>query len=231
MATTPDPADQRRARHGRRAAATATEDSPELRETILAATANLLQSRRFSDLSVGEILAAAGISRGSFYFYFGGKNDVLAELVRRAVAHGHHAAQPWLAAPSDRTAALRQGITAGVRLWRAQAPILRAIVENWRTDAQLTDLWLDQMRTFTDATVAQITADPEAAATLADHNITAVASSLTWLGERVYYLAAIDTPPFGDDEVVVDTLLHIWTATLYGRPSSGGARLGGVTLG
>ncbi|MDT7576456.1 MAG: hypothetical protein QOH17_2789, partial [Pseudonocardiales bacterium] len=30
--------------------------------------------------------------------------------------------------------------------------------------------------------------------------------------------AALGTPPFDDEEVVVDTLLHIWTATLYGFP-------------
>jgi AcrR family transcriptional regulator len=189
---------------------------PGLRETILAATSTLLMSRPFSDLSVGEILTAADVSRGSFYFYFDGKHAVLAELVRRAVAHGHEAAEPWLAAPSDRAQALRTGITSGVRLWRAQAPVLRAIVENWRTDARLTDLWLDQMQTFTDATVAQITADPRATEALAGHDVTAVACSPTWLGERVYYLAALGTPPFDDEEVVVDTLLHIWTATLYG---------------
>jgi hypothetical protein len=44
----------------------------------------------------------------------------------------------------------------------------------------------------------------------------AVASSLTWLGERVYYLAVLGAPPFDEEEVVVDTLLHIWSATLYG---------------
>lgn len=202
---------------GRRATATAVNGSPELRETILAATAALLENRRFSDLSVGEILAAAGIARGSFYFYFDGKYDVLAELVRRAVASGHEAAEPWLAAPPDRAAALRQGITAGVRLWRAQAPILRAIVENWRTEPRLTELWLDQMQTFTEATIAQLMVDPQATETLADHSVAAVASALTWLGERIYYLFALGTPPFDDEDVVIDTLLHIWTSTLYRR--------------
>jgi AcrR family transcriptional regulator len=201
---------------GRRAAR-AGSDGPELRESILAATASLLAGRSFGDLAVSDILSAAGVSRGTFYFYFDSKHDVLAELVRRAVAQGHVAASPWLAHPADPVAALRTGITAGAELWQANAPVLRAIVENWRTDPRLTALWLDQMQTFTDATVAQISADPEARQRLSGLDVTALASSLTWLGERLYYLAATGTPPFDDQGTLVSTLLHIWTATLYGR--------------
>ncbi len=122
--------------------------APDLREAILAATAELLAEHRFGDLAVSEILVAAGVSRGTFYFYFDSKQAVLAELVRRAVAQGHAAASPWLAVPADPVAALRAGTTAGAELWRASAPVLRAIVENWRTDPRLTELWLEQMQEF-----------------------------------------------------------------------------------
>jgi hypothetical protein len=55
-----------------------------------------------------------------------------------------------------KVAALRTGTTAGAQLWMANAPILRAIVEYRRTDLRLTDPWLEQMQTFTDAAIAQI---------------------------------------------------------------------------
>jgi AcrR family transcriptional regulator len=200
-----------RRRQGRRGAPL----GGDLREAILAATADLLGERNFSDLAVGDILTAAGVSRGSFYFYFDSKHDVLAELVRRAVAEGHAAAAPWLAQPDDPAAALRAGITAGAALWQASAPILRAIVESWRTDPRLTALWLEQMQSFTDATVAQISADPRARQALADQDIPAVAAALTWLGERLYYLAATGTAPFDDQDTLVNTLLHMWTSALY----------------
>jgi AcrR family transcriptional regulator len=199
--------------HGRRSAPDRA--GGELREAILAATAGLLATTSFGDLAVGDILTAAGVSRGSFYFYFDSKHDVLAELVRRAVAAGHAAAEPWLAGPADPAAALRAGITAGAELWQASAPVLRAIVENWRTDPRLETLWTGQMQTFTDATVAQISADPRARAHLAGQDLEALASALTWLGERLYYLAATGTPPFDDQDTLVATLLHIWTSTLY----------------
>jgi AcrR family transcriptional regulator len=201
--------------HGRRSAGG---DTTDLREAILAATAGLLADRQFGELAVGDILTAAGVSRGSFYFYFDSKHDVLAELVRRAVARGHDAAAPWLAGPggpADPAAALRTGITAGAELWRQSAPVLRAIVENWRTDPRLEALWTGQMQTFTDATVAQINADPRALRRLAGQDIPALASALTWLGERLYYLAATGTPPFDDQDTLVSTLLRIWTTALY----------------
>jgi hypothetical protein len=71
------------------------------------------------------------------------------------------------------------------------------------------------MQTFTDATIAQITADPRARQSLTGQDITAVASALTWLGERLYYLAATSTPPFDNQDTLIDTLVYIWTAVLY----------------
>jgi TetR/AcrR family transcriptional regulator, ethionamide resistance regulator len=200
--------------HGRRSAPPGG-TAPDLRETILAATARLLADHSFTDLAVSDILTAAGVSRGTFYFYFDSKQAVLGELVRRAVAQGHAAAAPWLANPADPIAALRAGTTAGAKLWQASAPVLRAIVENWRTDPRLTALWLEQMQTFTDAAIAQITADPRARHTLARQDIKAVASALTWLSERLYYLAATSTPPFDDQDTLVNTLVYIWASALY----------------
>lgn len=188
-----------------------------MREAILTAAAGLLEERRFDDLSVAQVLEAAGVSRGSFYFYFDSKHDVLAELVRKAVAEGLKAAEPWLARPADKIAALRVGTTAGARRWRTNAPVLRAIVENWQSDPRLRDLWLTQMQSFTNATVAQINEDAEAMAYLAGQDMAAVASGLTWLGERLYYLAACEIPPFGEEDALIDTLVHIWASTLYGK--------------
>ena len=90
----------RRRQSGRRSAPRA--DRPDLRETILDALAQLLERGSFAELTVADILSAAGVSRGSFYFYFDSKHDVLAELVRRAVAQGHEAAEPWLRRPAGR---------------------------------------------------------------------------------------------------------------------------------
>jgi len=178
----------------------------------------LLRERRFESVSVAEVIAAAGVSRASFYFYFPGKQAVLAELVRRAVARGQQAAEPWTGGRQDPAVGLRAGVSAGAALWRENAGVLRAIVESWGSDDQLRELWLAQMDVFTDAAVTRIEADPLASAVLAGQDVRAVAASLSWLGERLYYLAAAGVPPFDDREVLVRTLTHAWVSTLYGEP-------------
>jgi AcrR family transcriptional regulator len=192
-------------------------DDRDIRKVILDVTRELLGERRFDEIAVADILAAAEISRGSFYFYFESKQDVLAELVRQAVGEGHVAARPWLGHEENQQyATVRHGISEGARLWREQAPVLRAIVENWRSDPKLTELWLQQMDGYTAATTARIDQDRTAGASpegpVDAHTL---AATLTWLGERLYYLAAAGVPPFDDEEALIDVLTHVWMATLY----------------
>lgn len=191
----------------------------DLRERILDATRDLLADRAFDALSVAEIIAAARVSRASFYFYFAGKPAVLAELVRRAVGAGHEAAEPWTQAKAGPHETLRSGIDAGAELWLANAAVLRAIVENWASDPQLRELWLAQMKTFTDATISRIEADrqadPAVAARLDGVDVRALAATLTWTGERLYYLAACGVPPFDDRKTLVDTLTQLWLSAIY----------------
>jgi AcrR family transcriptional regulator len=191
----------------------------ELRERVLSALRNLLHERSFESVSVAEIIAAAGVSRASFYFYFPSKQAVLAELVRRAVSQGHEAAQPWTGGQQAPHDALRAGVSSGAQLWQENAGVLKAIVESWGSDDQLRELWLEQMETFTAAAVARIEADPEALRRLSGVDVHAVAASLTWLGERLYYLAAAGVQPFTDRDVLIDTLTHAWVSTLYADPS------------
>lgn len=199
----------------------ATPAARETRAAILEATESLLAHRPFDKLAVAEILAAAGVSRASFYFYFGGKHDVLAELVRGAVQTGHTTAQAWTGRASGEPPepGLRRAVTAGSELWRRKAPVLRAIVENWHTDPQLTELWTTLMAGFTTGTAERIERD-RADGTAPPGGLPAdqLASALTWLSERLQYLAAAGVAPFDDEEVLVETITDIWIAALYRSP-------------
>jgi AcrR family transcriptional regulator len=206
---------KRTARAARRSGAAPA--SVELRERILSATRELLRQRRFDTLSVADILTAAEVSRASFYFYFPSKQAVLGDLVRQAVTQGQEAAQPWIDGQLDPIAALRAGVRDGARLWRTNAGVLMAIVESWGSDEGLRALWLEQMNLFTDAATARIQSDPHARQRLRNVDVRAVAAALTWTGERLYYLAAAEVPPFDNEEILVDTLTNAWTSLLYGH--------------
>lgn len=60
------------------------------RKRIFAAAVEEFASRRFSDASINQIIKAAGISRGSFYQYFKGKEDlylyVLTEIGKEKIS-------------------------------------------------------------------------------------------------------------------------------------------------
>jgi hypothetical protein len=95
--------------------------------------------------------------------------------------------------------------------------VLRAIVEHWREDPQLAQLWVELIDSYTTAAVERIEADRTAGlAAPARVDTRALAAALGWLSERLYYLAAIDVTPFDDAEVLADILTHIWTAAIYG---------------
>ena len=192
----------------------------DLRRAILDATERLLVDHRFDELRVAHILSAAKVSRASFYFYFESKHAVLAELVRAVVDQALEVAQPWLEHDDSPRATLRQGTLAGARLWRAHAPVLQAIVENWRSDPALTELWSEMMERFTAAATERIEHDRRAGrAPAKDVDARMLAAALTWLGERAYYLAVIGHAPFDDEEALVDALTEIWVSTIYnGQP-------------
>lgn len=49
-------------------------EPPDVRETILAAGQRIMASKGFSAVGLTEILASAGVPKGSFYHYFGSKD-------------------------------------------------------------------------------------------------------------------------------------------------------------
>lgn len=202
-------------------------DQRDVREAILDATEQLLARQRFDELSVADILSASQVSRASFYFYFESKYAVLAELVRRAVKLAQTVAQPWVEEDTEspeRT--LRQGTNQGFQLWMKHAPVLRAIVENWRSDERLAVLWMEMMESFSQAAMHRIERDRAAGrAPQTSLDAATMASALTWMSERIYYLAAIGYPAFQNEQQVIDVLTEVWLSVIYNRsPSEKGSK-------
>ena len=113
-------------------------------------------------------------------------------------------------------ATVRMGIEDGARLWHDHAPVLRAIVENWRSHPELTALWLDLMDGFTRATEERILRDRALGlAPPSPADVHTLASLLTWVGERAYYLAAIGQEPFDDQQRLVEGLTDLWQGAVY----------------
>ncbi|UCM87211.1 TetR/AcrR family transcriptional regulator [Streptomyces marincola] len=93
----------------------------DLREdALLAAAEDLLRETPPGRITVESIAAAAGLSRSSVYFYFDGKNAVVAAVVHRGISR-------MIAGIEDELAADRSA-TAG----SAADRLIGVVVDNWR---------------------------------------------------------------------------------------------------
>lgn len=196
----------------------AAEPGGNIEHAVCDALERLLATRALADLSVAEILREAGISRGSFYFYFASKDAVLAALAERVTDEVFEATQTWLHREEGQPPepALRAAMQGALALWRAHAPVMRAMVESWRSDPELDAAWRRLIGRFTSSAAEQI--ERERASGIAPAGIDAapLGAMLTWMTERALYLAISDgEPAFADDEVLVATLTHVWWRAIY----------------
>jgi AcrR family transcriptional regulator len=93
------------------------------RRRILDESARLFIARGFENVSVEEIIAAAGIARSSFYRFFSNREDVLTQIIRPVF---ERAADELAAIRSHDPRAMMDGIfTVYVRQWRDSPDALR----------------------------------------------------------------------------------------------------------
>lgn len=57
-----------------------------IKEMILNATCDLLQTRALSDISLADIAAAAGISKGTLYYHYKTKSEIFFDITDRYLA-------------------------------------------------------------------------------------------------------------------------------------------------
>ncbi len=189
--------------------------------SILDAAERLLAERGLVDLTVADVIESAGVSRGSFYFYFESKQAVVAALLERIVDEVHEASLPWFErgeTPPER--ALREAISGSLALWRRHAAVLRSTVESWQTDPGIRDLWGQVLERFTRAAEAQIERDREAGVAVDGPPAGALAGALMVMNERSFYYAIVDGDP-GSDAELEDALTFTWLSAVYGgRPDT-----------
>jgi TetR/AcrR family transcriptional regulator, ethionamide resistance regulator len=116
----PQRAPQQRAPRAARVAA------PEARRKIVAATTRLLETRRFRDLTVDDVMAEAGLARTVFYRHFNALPDIvlglLGELLGEVVAVAD-------AGEADDRGVMRRQLALAVEAFRVHGRLLLAFEE------------------------------------------------------------------------------------------------------
>jgi AcrR family transcriptional regulator len=189
---------------------------------ILAATEQLLQERPLNQLSVADIVEAAGVSRTSFYAYFTSKTAVIAECLRRVMDQVMVAVRPFhTQADGDVEGAIRLSLEQWVQVCRRHGALLRTVSEEWPHDDALRDLWFEMLETVTAGTAKVIRGARAAGLAPPGADPRALAACVMWGYERVLHVAIVGgAPGLPDPDAIVAPLAQMMVGGLYGRAPS-----------
>jgi AcrR family transcriptional regulator len=107
-------------------------------QAILEATRMLLADIPFADLTIGQIAAAAGVSRPSFYFYFADKAQILLVLYSDVLEEMSAELERWFADPAKHAQPWSHAsISAAVTVARRNANVVRSALDSRGTDPEI----------------------------------------------------------------------------------------------
>lgn len=198
---------------------------PKTEAAVLRATTELLETTSLGELSVAQIVSAAGVGRTSFYEHFTSKEDVVVKLVRSIAAEVGRGLEPMLS-HGDRPVeeAFREGLGNWVRIGAQYRPLLVAAMEEWPAVPGLRRAWFQIMDEMTRQLTRLI--DSERAAGLAPPGARSdtLAATLAWGAERVFQVAMSGHHDVLDgSDTLLEPLVQLYVGTIYGRPLSGPA--------
>jgi len=181
----------------------------EARAKIVAAAEDALRNRPFREVSVDEVMQAAGLARTVFYRHF----DDLSDLVLRVAA----ASFEDLLSVHDREADaaplteanLREAIAQAVSVFAAHGPLIRAISEAASHDAHVETVYasvVDRYIALTERLLARAGV-PDAAAR---------ARALTVMNVA-YLIDAFGGEPRATEAQALDMVMAVWTPLLLSR--------------
>jgi TetR/AcrR family transcriptional regulator, ethionamide resistance regulator len=191
-----------------------TRPSGDDREHAILATAEQLMAQRpFAEISVDDLAKGAGLSRPTFYFYFSSKDAVLLTLWERVIVEADRALEAISATSPD--AIWRPAVTVFFETFGAHRGVTVAAAGSANCDVR--DVFATFMKKWIDFTAATIDAERKRGAapvTLPSHDL---ATALNLMNERVLQSAFTAETPGIPDARVLDTLVHIWVTSIYGR--------------
>ena len=191
-------------------------------QAILQTAERLLAKGPLADVTVEALARGAGISRSSFYFYFGFKEDALLSLLDRMAGEIDAAI-----AALDRTIAEDSiaSITAAIESSAASPARPRTRAARGDRGGRLARRCARGvaffMQRFVDAIAATIRAErARAAAPEAGPSPEQLAGTLVWANERLFQLSSLREPSALAEEEIVPVLVEVWYRAIYARPAA-----------
>lgn len=190
------------------------------RGSLLEATHQLLEERSLEEITVFDVINAAGVSRATFYLYFESKNAAVATLAQAAMAQIYDGLwRPFLAGaepPSE--VVLTEHFLETIEMWRAHRAVLVAAAAAWRADPEAFYQWGVLWAQYVDDVTAYIERARTGRLAPPGLHAGALAAMLVWLAETTVYLLMTGASAHLSDELLAaSTLAGVWMRTIYGE--------------
>lgn len=189
-----------------------------IEKAVFAATESLLETTPLHEISVAQIIDAAGLSRASFYHYFSSKHDVVTSLMMTIFRDMYSDTHLELEAPwTDPGAALRLSLHTGMDTWFSHRAVIQAVLENQHAVPDLATVWSAVSEPFRVTLAAQIQRERDAGRAREGLPAEAIASMLVSGAERIFYVGST-----GSDRHLrtagqrLDAIVAIALAAIYG---------------
>jgi TetR/AcrR family transcriptional regulator, ethionamide resistance regulator len=187
-------------------------------QAILAAAERLLHERPLADFSVDDLAKGAGISRPTFYFYFSSKNAVLLSLLDQMNNKAHAALKALVGKLSgDPATVWRARIEAFFEVSGSHRAVAVAGAAAKATNPEVRQLWSTLMQKWISYTTTAIMVERERGAAPDTVPAEDLSIALNMLSERVMAATFTAEESAIPEERVIDTLVHIWLASIYDR--------------
>ncbi len=105
------------------------------REAFVEVAEGLIQAKGYEQLSIQDILAELGASKGAFYHYFGSKAALLEAVVEHIVEAAMSSLTPHVTDPAVPALDKLRGVFVGIAQWKGErTELMRALIEVWLSD-------------------------------------------------------------------------------------------------
>lgn len=187
------------------------------RSRILDAARDLLENKPWAEVTVNEVMAAAGQSRTIFYRYFGDRQSLLLALMEGFSEEMATLGEDWLKSNGDVLERLQADLDRLVEVFAAHGSVLRAIAMAADEDPDVAAGYSAMADRFIDITAQRIRMDVAAGESDVE-DPEEVARALVWSTERYLVKSFGETGSPARTEEVKRTLHRVWLRTIYGAP-------------
>lgn len=194
-------------------------------QAIIETAERLLGSRPLSEVTIEALAKGAGISRSSFYFYFGSKEDVVLSLFDRLAGEVDEAIASWGAdIAGDRLESVTTVIEATARVWRTHGPVLQAAWQAATSDERIRDAWQSLTERFVTEVADIIDAErARGRAPGVGPSARQLASVLVSAHQRAYQQSGLgDRSALADNEIDA-VMVELFYRAIYAAPAPAGA--------